>query len=332
MKRIPAFCATLFAVLASLNPPALAGPLYPYQGNGADGAKALPRYEALVGGKAYGVTDFIAFDSWTSFDNDAGWGIGGWKGRGYKLAESVPLTVKGTSLEDVAAGKQDAHFAQLARTLVAAGFPDAYVRLGWEFNGGWYPWAFKGHEAAYAAAFRHVAGVMRGAAGQRFRFVWCPAQGMQQQWPDWTYPGDDVIDVIGLDVYNQSWSVDVHDKGALWNDVLNSAWGVKQIVAFAAKHGKPYAFPEFGTGDRPDGHGGGDDATFYPHMAPYVAAAEFAGPWDFDAGDYNSRLSTGERPQAAAAFQAAFAATKAAAARGATSRSSRRASSGMAAR
>lgn len=44
--------------------------------------------------------------------------------------------MSGTSLADVTGGKQDAHYAQLAATLVANGFPDAYVRLGWEFNGG----------------------------------------------------------------------------------------------------------------------------------------------------------------------------------------------------
>ena len=289
-------------LVCGFGPVAQAGALYVYQGNGSDGRKALPAFEALVGRKVDGVVDFIAFDSWKSFDNDAGWGIGGWKGSGYKLAESVPLTVKGTSLEAVAAGQEDAHFARVAQLLVSNGFPDAYVRLGWEFNGGWYPWAFKGHEGAYAAAFRHVVGVMRAASGQRFRFVWCPAQGMQQQWPDWTWPGDDVVDVIGLDVYNQSWSTAVSDKAALWSDVHGSNWGVGHIVTFAAKHGKPYAFPEWGTGDRPDGHGGGDDANFVRQMGPFVRRAEFAGYWDYNAGDYNAKVSAGQRPQAAAAL------------------------------
>ena len=294
-------CACLFA--CGFGQAASAGQLFPYEGNGPDGRKAMAGYEAMTGAKAYGATDFIDFSSWTGFDNDAAWGIGAWKG--YKLAESVPLTVKGTALAEVAAGKQDVHFAKLGALLVSSGQAAAYVRLGWEPNGGWYPWAFAAHQADYIAAFRHVVSVMRAVPGQHFRIVWCVAQGEQQQWPDWSYPGDDVVDVVAMDVYNQSWVTAPVEPG-LWNDVYAGTWGVKQLVTFAAKHAKPYAVPEFGTGSRPDGHGGGDDPTFYANMATIVAKAEFAGPWDYDAGDYNSRISTGERPKAAAAFVAAF--------------------------
>ena len=182
--------------------------------NGSDGRKAMGAFESFFGRKADGVVDFVAFDSWKSFDNDAAWGIGGWKGSGYKLAESVPLTVTGTSLADIAAGKQDAHFTKLAQTLVDNGFPDAYVRLGWEFNGGWYPWAAQKDPISFAAAWRHVATVLKSTPGQHFLLVWNPSLGTGANPPQTLWPGDDVVDLIGIDFYNQSWRPQDKDPAA----------------------------------------------------------------------------------------------------------------------
>ena len=300
--------ASSFAVAAH------AAPVYVYKGNGSDGRKAVSAFETFIGHKVDGVVDFIAFDSWTSFDNDASWGISGWKGSGYKLAESVPLTVQGTSLADVAAGKEDAHFTKLAQLLVANGFPDAYIRLGWEFNGGWYPWAFKGHEADFAAAFAHVAKLMRAVPGANFKIVWNPALYEQQQWPDTDYPGDGVVDVIATDAYNASWDAGYTNASTRWNSVANDSWGVAAVVAFAKKHAKPYAFPEWATGTRPDGHGGGDDPLFIRNMGPYVAASAFSGYWDYPASDFNGLISGGQYPNAGAALKSLLSGTTPAAA------------------
>ncbi len=296
------FAAALGLALAS-GAAASAGDLYVYKGNGSDGRSKLPAFEAYVGRKADGVVDFIAFDSWTSFDNDAGWGVTGWKGSGYKLAESVPLTVQGTSLAQVAAGAEDAHFVKLAQTLIAAGFPDAALRLGWEFNGSWYPWAFHGHEADYRAAFRHVVGLMRAQPGARFRFVWNTALFVNQGAPDQGYPGDDVVDVVATDAYNQSWVSGYTDPARRWASVLGDPWGVKAVADYAAKHAKPLAFPEWATGIRPDGHGGGDDPLFIQNMAAFVRQSAFSGYWDFPAPDFNGLVSGGQYPAAGAALK-----------------------------
>ena len=279
--------------------------LFVYKGNGSDGVKALPGFTAATGVTLGGAVDFIAFDSLTSMSNDAGWSIPSWRGKVPQLCLSVPLATNDVGLDKAASGALDAVWTQIAQLTVQAGFPTAYMRLGWEFNGGWYPWAFKGREQQFHDAFRRCVSVMR-AVNAKFQYVWCPTMGMQQQWPDWTYPGDDVIDVIGLDVYNQSYSVDVTDTAALWNDVLNGSWGVQHIIDFAKAHGKPYAFPEFGTGTRPDGHGGGDDPNFMTQMAPLIAKAAFAGVWDFPAGDYNGLFSDGSKPKTLAVFKKLF--------------------------
>jgi hypothetical protein len=124
--------------------------------------------------------------------------------------------------------------------------------------------------------------------------------------PDQAYPGDDVVDVIGEDVYDQSWISNYTDPGSRWDNIANSAWGLNDAVAFAKKHNKPYAFPEWGVGTRPDGHGGGDDPLFVANMKPFVQNAEYAGYWDFHAPDFNGVLSGAPQPGALAAFMTAF--------------------------
>lgn len=58
---------------SALAAPAFASPLYVHRGNGSDGRRALPAFEAAIGRKADGVVDFVAYDSWKSFDSDGPW-------------------------------------------------------------------------------------------------------------------------------------------------------------------------------------------------------------------------------------------------------------------
>ena len=298
-------------LLATTTPCGAASP-FVYKGNGGDGVKGLAAYTAGTGLLPGGAVDFLSFDSVKSMRSDAAWSIPAWKGKVAQLAESVPLATKDVSLAQAQTGALDESWTEAARLLVAAGFPDAYVRLGWEFNGGWYPWAFKGREQTFAAVFRRAALAMRGVPGARFRFVWNPSIYENQQWPDASWPGDDVVDVVALDVYNQSWAADSHSapnvaaEPAMWNHVYNDSWGVADAIKFAAKHRKPYAFPEWGTGNRPDGHGGGDDPYFIRQMAPIIAKAEFSGVWDYPAGDYNALFSDGSKPEVLAEYRRAF--------------------------
>ena len=70
----------------------------------------------------------------------------GWTGTPYTLSLGVPViptdsagNPQGT-LARGATGAYNAHFVMLAQTLVAAGESNAYLRLGWEFDGGWTSW------------------------------------------------------------------------------------------------------------------------------------------------------------------------------------------------
>jgi hypothetical protein len=167
-----------------------------------------------------------------------------------KLIWSVPLTMKGTPLKEVAAGLHDAEF-EIAALSIAVSQPDAIVRIGWEMNGDWFAWAAGGVEADYIASYRRVAQIFRRASRQ-FSFAWCPGAGRQNSSPDVAYPGDDVVDTVGLDVYDAP-----TDDGpvARWKrDVLEGPFGLHWLENFAALHGKKMNIGEWGVGlkDAPD--------------------------------------------------------------------------------
>jgi hypothetical protein len=288
-----------------------------YLGGGCDGAKRLPAFTQWLGRAPDLASDFFDRSGWGQLASSSAWSARCWKRTGLPASFAVPMLPNGPgySLADGAAGLYDEAFRGIARTLVKEGHPDAILRLGWEFNGGWYPWAAASDPAAWVAYFRRIVTVMRGEPGARFRFDWCPTLGRQSIRPDTVYPGDDVVDFIGLDVYNQSWAKPAPTPEQRWNELLDQPYGLRWHRDFAAAHTKPVSFPEWGTGTRPDGHGGGDDPYFIGKMADWIASGNTAYQvyWDYTAGDYNGRLSDGRQPGAAAAFRERFGPTAGAA-------------------
>ena len=85
------------------------------------------------------------------------------------------------------------------------------VRIGWEFNGNWMPWAASKDPESYKRYFRRIVEIMRRAPGQRFQFEWCPNHGRKDMDPTEAYPGDDVVDIIGMDVYAETWDASTSD-------------------------------------------------------------------------------------------------------------------------
>lgn len=84
-----------------------------------------------------------------------------------------------------------------------------YLRILHEFNGDWYPWSVaknKMDPALYVDAFRHIYLIFKRAGVKNVRFIWCP-NSMSIPQVSWNcileaYPGNQYVDIIGLDVYN----------------------------------------------------------------------------------------------------------------------------------
>ena len=311
MKSKLAAGAVLIGLAMSAGPANAEPELFVYKGAGCTGLQKVPEFEKFIGRKVDGVVDFAPLSNWTELMNWTNWSVGCWSATKYKLALGVPMITSdgSTSLAQGATGAYDHYFRDFGKLLVSKGRPNAYLRIGWEFNGDWYAWSAYKNPTAFRAYFRRIVAALRSVPGQHFTIVWNPSQGIDKVAPDQAYPGDDVVDMIGLDAYNSSWNPrDSDDPAVRWQDRLEGDYGLNWAADFAKRHGKRLVVPEWGTGTRPDGHGFGDDPLFIRNMMDWMNANDvvFDGYWDYPASDYNAEISGGQYPKAAEALKAAL--------------------------
>jgi hypothetical protein len=260
-------------------------------------------------------------------DGSGGWadmdGSGGdlngvlspYRGTGYTLSLGVPIIPSSNgspvgTLAQGATGAYNSYFVTLAQTLVSGGAANAYLRLGWEFDGTWFSWdaTTPSAEASYAAYFQQIVTAMRSVSGEQFRFVWNPDAGAFTQSGysvAAAYPGNAYVDVIGLDDYDQSWATPLTSANA-WSSTQAPALAAAE--RFASANGKPLAFCEWGVAIRSDGHGLGDDPSFIDQLVSFMKSNDvtYESYFDANSGGVNSLLTGGSFPQSLAAFKAAL--------------------------
>jgi hypothetical protein len=244
-----------------------------------------------------------------------------WSGQHTSLILAVPMIVTSSdTLAAGAAGAYDGYFRTLAQNLVAGGRSGAGLRLGWEFNGSWYKWSAAKDPAAFAAYFRRIVTVMRSVTGAQFSFIWNPMIGTQALAAEKAWPGDDVVDNVGLDLYDASWLSGTYPyssntatartkaQNLAWQGYQSGDHGLDFWASFAAAHHKHLGFPEWGLVSRSDGHGGGDDPVFVQHVRDWVNTHDVTYEMYFDAvgalGEH--RLRSGSFPNAAKTYQQLF--------------------------
>jgi beta-mannanase len=186
---------------------------------------------------------------------------------------------------------------------IAKAYPKAVIRIGWEFNADWYSWSAKGRAQEYIDAFRHVAGIFK-AASRDFTIDWCPVQGFSAKMAaDLAYPGDDVVDVIGMDLYNDyRWGDFKDDPAKRWNWLRTYDHGLEWQVQFAAAHHKPMSLPEWGVNR--------DDPNFIEHMHDWITQHDYAyaAYWDSNSA-FAGMLSRDQYPNAGATYKRLFGVT-----------------------
>lgn len=281
-----------------------------YLGGGCTGRDRLPAFEKWLGRPVDRMVDFLSVDSWDGMKSTAAWAGDCWRERGGRVVISIPMLPRDgqSNLADGARGSYDDHIREVATRLVDRGHASAVIRIGWEFNATWFTWSSVNEPAAYVAYWRRFVAVMRSVPGAKFRFDWCPVVGLGVASPEPAYPGDDVVDIVGADVYNVNYFTAEVSAAQRWAALRSAPFGLAWHQRFAAAHGKPTSFPEWGTGTRPDGHGGGDDAVFLSGMIDWIRThpVEYQSYWDFTAPDFNARLSDGSQPAAAGVYLDAF--------------------------
>ena len=270
----------------------------------------MGEFEALIGRKVERTVDALNAESWHELRRSIPWITKCWSGSGIALTLSVPMLPRDGSgtLREGADGAYDKVFIDTAKALVRNDLAETVVRIGWEFNGEWMPWAAAKDPESFKRYFRRIVETMRSVPGQRFRFEWCPNHGRHAMDPTIAYPGDDVVDIIGMDVYAETWDPSTADPAKRFQYFLDQPFGLKWHRDFAREHNKPMSYPEWGVGDKPGGGGVGDDPVFIAGMADWFEETKplYQSYWDVQVADYNARMSNRQFPEAAEMFRRRF--------------------------
>jgi hypothetical protein len=291
-------------------------PLGVYAGSGEP--SALARFASITGTHPVLASDYLLQSSgWSGMDGAGGsedWMLDQWRNTGYRLVLGVPILPGGSggTLAEGASGAYNQYFTLLAQTLVNDGAANAVLRLGWEFNGTWYPWSVANNTDAlnYASFWRQIVDTMRAVPGQQFQFVWNPNAGGSSSWNlASAYPGSAYVDYIGTDVYDEYWGTPFTPQ-ASWTNALNQTWGLNWLATFAAAQGKAIALPEWADDFRTDGYGLGDDPNFINQFASWITANDVGFTCIFSYNDtavgQDNDITNGDFPNALAAFRADF--------------------------
>lgn len=160
---------------------------------------------------------YLPGDSWAGIEGQvdflANWA--GWRNaqRDRMFVLNVPMSDRNeqgirdsqvrADLRRGAAGAFDRHFRELGERLVGLRLQDTVVVLGWEMNGTTYGHRCAPDPASWKQYWNRVVTTMRSVPGQKFRFDFTPSRGKDAiAWTE-CYPGDDTVDIIGMDSYDQ---------------------------------------------------------------------------------------------------------------------------------
>jgi hypothetical protein len=237
---------------------------------------------------------------------------------------------------NLAAGQQDSVYEGIVRTWYSQGYKNLYIRLGYDMNDSgntWYQGDTSAQAAALVKAFQHVASVMRAVPGGKVHIIWNPKAINYTEVPvSSVYPGDQYVDIMGLDIESACWPLSLVDQTTgkvapnistwcqntanreyFWNGAngLSTTWGMQQHLNFAQAHKKPIAICQARVGVNPvyPHNGLADDGDFPVWLAKRLKdAAKLGIVTEFvnieDAGSYS--FSDGSKPLAAAAWSANF--------------------------
>jgi hypothetical protein len=287
----------------------------------------LARFSSLIGRD---VTCAVVFNdvatNWTDWANP--WILGGndpnvrWAGwaaakpgRSLVITQSlVPTGIDPDWRALGASGAYDQHIRDWAAALVAGGLGSSIIRLGHEANGDWYYDSIgttSSDFASWAAYWAHFVQVARAVPGAHFTFDWTVNAGYRRIPFDSYYPGDDVVDIIGIDQYDgiaYAPSPAPATPAARWAGILAAKDGLGELMAYATAHGKPLSLPEWGlmVAGSAGGTGGGDDGYYVDQIANIVRThvVAYQGLWELD--DPTSPLSLETNPAALARYKLHF--------------------------
>ena len=163
---------------------------------------------------------------------------------------SLPLLTENTTrqFDNCARGAFDRYHREAAQVMKRRGASDAIIRLGWEANGSWFPWSAGKNPEGYKKCFRRAAKTIK-SVDRKFKIEWPMAKkGHLKFNVDKIYPGGDVVDIIGVVLYDRYPSFNTQK---VWNKMYNAKfnggpYGPGAWLRYAKSKGKPLAVGEWG--------------------------------------------------------------------------------------
>ncbi|GLX67043.1 hypothetical protein [Paenibacillus glycanilyticus] len=177
--------------------------------------------------------------------------LNGWQNAPWTPTYAMPMFPEniGATFSACAAGSYNSYWTTFAQNLISHGQGSAIIRLGWEFNGDWFAHSVTtANMTDWKGCFRQVASTLK-AADPNIKIDWNVNRGHGLKAagnadPALVYPGDDVVDYIGVDSYDQ-WPPVFSD--ATWTSShLGGSYGLQHWIDFAVAHGKKFSVPEWG--------------------------------------------------------------------------------------
>ena len=178
--------------------------------------------------------------------------------------EMVPDNVPANWRVLGAEGAYDGYARELAANLVSAGMGNAIIRLGHEMNGTWYHDSLGNNPAQYrdwTEYWARIVRAMRSVKGAHFLFDWNVNAGYRDIPLSSFYPGNNVVDMVGIDIYDAGMPGNPSNQATRWTSLYREPDGLEQIAAFARTHEKPLSIPEWGLVSKAT-VGSGDDPTY----------------------------------------------------------------------
>ena len=296
--------------------------------------RTMNNFSSAIGQTPQFIDTFADFSgSWSNMVSSAAWNA--WSQSKSPTAQNLtPVVAVGLgtksdngsgTLQAIASGAHDDTYRGIAEAYRDAGYKTIDMRIGWEMNGNFMPWSMGNTTESvnqWKAAFAHVADVVHGVSGMKVNVVWNPnASNNNQIDVRSAYPGDDKVDIIGLDIYSPTYKYDSSVSNSQYYnnpsasqyhaDGENPAqWGLAQTIDLAKQHGKPVGIGETGIGV--------GDNTDLPKTiaddfsAPGAPQLAFVNVWDVWTGEGDWHFTDGHNPAAAKAWADAFGGTSSA--------------------
>lgn len=240
--------------------------------------------------------------SWESMTRRCGWMYDNFAGYPGMLVISQGLVPEGRN-QDLAAcarGDYDEHWKDFAKMMVERGRERSILRLGWEFNGDFMAWAAT-DTAHWKGCYRRAALAIR-QVNPKVILDWtinahqtppeiCNGNSLN------CYPGDDVVDIIGIDNYDMGPSVSTEEE---FLRVAAMPDGISWVHAFAKKRRKKFSIGEWGIAPISNYNASGENAEFIRWMHNWLSrhAGDVAYEMYFTScdGDVGSNLRRAEGP------------------------------------